>query len=888
MSQHRSRSGRSRSPATSLPEPAATPWLVAATDLGLWSALIVVPCFFEGRTGIGMWWLAVSSAVAAVCWSLHQFTKPERTWRWSGTEWLWLAAVAVVGLQLWAAPPEWFASYSPKLLGYLPAWSDPATQKLLGERWSTLSVTPDASRVGLAVFASLGLLFITTVQRLETQADIDRWLQWCGLAATGMAVVGLLQYCASNDKFLWIWPHPIAKTSSYVMAVFPNRNHAAHYFVLGIGPLLWWWARPVDASATAQADKNGFGGASSGLSTQHLHWGLLGALGLVVMATLMTLSRGGLVTLGIAFAAGLFGLCRCGWLPWKAVGVVTATGAVCLCVLSAGTLDSLADRLQTQGNEIRTPIWAANVALIRDFPWIGTGVGSHSEVYHPYLDSQYDGSEYTHAECSYLQVGSETGVVGLAIAGLMILYCLRWTLGIRASSPRAGAAAVLFASLAAHLVHAAVDFLWYAPGLMTFVAIQMAAACRLWQLERAEVSGRIADQPASRLWWTFVGTAMACVALCSVRILQPAAETGDAWEAYRVLAYAPAYDASDPDLAEMIVERQREELKTLLKVVRSDPGNTQASLAAVQALLRVFDQQQAQSEVNLPLTQLRDTVRVSQMGTVEETRDWMKRVTGTNFKLLEAAWNLSLRTVRQNPFEGQAYVFLAELSFLHDASGEYQRSFLKQAAAVRPFEPLIHVALAERALADGDEPSAIRHWQEAYRRGGPFPQKILESLAAVKPAAFLMETFQPNYLEIGYLVSAYTKLGNTEELPALQKAYADASAEHARRHPSVPGIDLVWSNAAEGYHLLNDDAQRFTILKEAIAAQPQSPLLSALWGRMLYETGRYQEAIEPLRTAVRRNPDDEQLRELADDAYRQSQRGSRSNIRRVSHQTDEE
>lgn len=880
-----SRSGRSHSAPTPVITP-PTPWLVTLTDLFLFSAIAFVPLCYEGRTPVGNLLLTLSAAGALLSWSLHQLTSAERRWRWSGSELLWFAACGLCGLQLATLPPEWIAYLSPKLATLLPAWTDGAAQPWLPERWATLSVTPTATRAGLAIFLSLGMVFFTALQRMQTLADVERMLKTIAFATIGMAAFGLAQYLLANDHFFWVYPHPFVKTSQYVMASFPNRNHAAQYFVLGVGPALWWLMQSFSQKDAVPAPTFGQA-ASSTVPVGAIRLGLAGGVALLVLATVLTLSRGGLLALLVAGVVTAVGMCRLGLLAWRTAGSLFAVATIAVCVFGANQFDALLQRVQSEGTELREPIWRANIALAQDFPYVGTGIGSHAEVYHPYLDEKYDGSVYTHAECSYLQVASETGLAGLSIAALMILLCLRWSLGVSMSSiavERSGPAVAVLASLLAHLAHALGDFLWYVPGLMSVVALLAACGCRLWQLHRAALRGGEIDGYSSRFWWFLVGSTTAVMACWCVQEQGPAVKVAPAWEQYRLLVHAPLPDVNDPDVLELIAERQRDQLKTLMAVVRNDPGNTQASLATSQALLKLFDRKQEQSETNLPLLQLRDTVQSAGMETGEEVREWMTRAVGPNLKVLDVAWSLGLRTVRQNPCEGHAYMFLAELSFLRDPSGKLNRTLLNQALAVRPFDPTILMAAAEQAVLDNQEDRAVDYWQQAFRRGGPFPDRIMKLLAGGKSPEFFLTTFEPDHRQLAKLTTIFENLGRMDDLPELWKLTAAQAIEFAEKHPNDSNGAEAWILAAENYRQLGFTAKHRAVLREAVATQPGDAMLALMFGRTLFNEGQFEEAADHLKAALRHFPDDVPLRQLAEDAVRKSQTGNRPTIRTAAHE----
>jgi hypothetical protein len=66
-------------------------------------------------------------------------------------------------------------------------------------------------------------------------------------------------------------------------------------------------------------------------------------------------------------------------------------------------------------------VWTESLALMREFPLVGTGLGSFSTVY-PYVKT-HDAS-LTTAMSSVLQCGVESGAVGLGILVMAIIWCL--------------------------------------------------------------------------------------------------------------------------------------------------------------------------------------------------------------------------------------------------------------------------------------------------------------------------------------------------------------------------------------------------------------------------------------------------------------------------------
>ena len=116
---------------------------------------------------------------------------------------------------------------------------------------------------------------------------------------------------------------------------------------------------------------------------------------------------------------------------------------------------------------------------------LGTGVGSHREIYPIYFDGQRN-VEYTHAESGYLQVLVETGMVGAGLLVVAMGCCAAWCWrSVRAATSGAKTACgvALSGPIVVSAVHSIWDFVWYIPACMTFTIILAACACRLSQFE---------------------------------------------------------------------------------------------------------------------------------------------------------------------------------------------------------------------------------------------------------------------------------------------------------------------------------------------------------------------------------------------------------------------
>jgi len=127
----------------------------------------------------------------------------------------------------------------------------------------------------------------------------------------------------------------------------------------------------------------------------------------------------------------------------------------------------------------RTSVWDATIGMIRDYPVLGTGLGTFGPAFRLYQPS-YSAGRFDHAHNDWLQAVAEGGVV------LLVAFALAIWLAFRKGRPGGRAAwpdplrSAAVASVTAVLVHATIDFPLHIPAIAatTAVAIGMALACQ--------------------------------------------------------------------------------------------------------------------------------------------------------------------------------------------------------------------------------------------------------------------------------------------------------------------------------------------------------------------------------------------------------------------------
>lgn len=867
--------------------------LLRLVDAGLLGVVFLAPLFMGGRGEIGR--LVYISLVCgtAVCWLGRQCLMVTPRWRWSGLEWILLAGVVLVILQVVPLPPNVLRTLSPQVPGLLPLWTTQAAPETQLGVWNELSLAPQATRGGLITFLAHAMLFLVLVQRIRDVSDVKRLMHWVALAAVGMAVLGLAQLLFGNGKFLWIYEHPSRDTIGVVRGTFQNQNHLAHFLALGIGPLLWWLQRLWSA-----APKSAFGSGSGTQSRQEsLKLALTIGLGLVVFAGLLTFSRGGVMALLAATVISLSLFARQGQLSRRSLAALGGLAVVMVGALAIFGYEPLATRLSTlrdsrslgELSRGRDALWAAHLRAIPQFAWTGTGVGSHPYIYPTYMQEDFD-VEFTHGENGYLHLLVETGIPGLilmlAAAALILVWCLHL-----ANSPLGTEGAVLAAALlpglAASLLHSLGDFVWYIPACLSLTIVLAACACRLSQLKlhadpqlhpdlrastawharwRRRVLGG-SETAGPRLAWTAASAAL--VGLAAVLIISrlPAALATPHWEAYFKLARQLRQADPEEDPAQA-AERLNAMTVHLTETLRLNPYHPRANLRLAAVYLRQFDARQQASENPMPLNQIRDAALASQFPSREAQDQWLAVVMGENRRLLDHAFRHAQRALRLCPLQGEGYAYLAELTFLHSAAPNLKHALVDQALRVRPHSGVVLLAAGGEAALVNDGERALLLWKQAFQTDPEQQARVIDMLALKMPADAFIAAFQPDRLALGKLYRFYRDQGFVE--PA--KYVGSRCVEEVEREAGLAApleAAALWDQASGIYAYLGDTAKAAECARQAVFQTPDDFTRRRQLAATLLKNQEYGEAISQIQWCLSRRPDDPGLQKQLEYANRQ-------------------
>ena len=304
---------------------------------------------------------------------------------------------------------------------------------------SALSLKPSALSFPLSFYP-----FLTQIEFLKWVALIALFLfllQWGALnkgRGTLISVTmfvgifeslyGMFEFFSGHEHIL----HVEASTLiSSVTGTFINRNYFAGYLSmvipLAVGYIFYRESFNEDISVGWHRRLSSLDG-----KTYFLVFGVI----LMILGLLFSASRMGILSLLLSFTvvALLFrnparGQ-RLSKTPIFILGLALFWGALI-------GLDAVISRFFTvsEGFKGRWEIYANTLQIIKDFPLLGSGLGTFIQVFPAYRSFHVEGF-VSHAENDFIQLASEVGLVGiglLAVAFLFLLY--KAFSGIRKLSP---------------------------------------------------------------------------------------------------------------------------------------------------------------------------------------------------------------------------------------------------------------------------------------------------------------------------------------------------------------------------------------------------------------------------------------------------------------------
>jgi len=849
-----------------------------ATDICLFLAIVIAPFFMGGRQAMGQFVLAVLACASAVAWAIHQWRAHRAQWKFTGAEPLCLIGVAILVLQCVPISPALLETISPNQTSLLTIWKSEHAASVTNTSWNYVSLTPADTWSNLTVIVSCLILFFVAVQRVRTVDDVLMLLRALVVSAFGMAAFGIVQFLFSNGKFFWVYENPYTDTTFVAKGGFTNANHFANFLAMTVPAQIFLLVRNLNA----KAPKHGIYLKLKMRKFETICY--MVSLGVTGLALLLSMSRGGIVMglIGTVFSLGL--LWRKSLLGAQATALVSVLAIASLgATLLFGDLAvkmveqnfvelTSADLSQLDQDNTRRKIWEANAAGMQDYPVLGTGLGSHREVYWQWFDHPHQGKEFSHAESGYFQIGLETGITGSVIVALLWLTLLSWAVRAIWKSTDLDCAGIAIAALGAfivNLLHSISDFVWYAPANMVMLlmfAVAASTACSLQRKRPAEQAGE--RQPLFALprlaWGLAIPLALfLAIGMTTQKSTELAGEK--LWHNYLRLTMKQKSRSDDEiNMHETLMKRR---IEFTLLAVEANPNAHRIQLHAGLSYLKLFALHQKETENEMPLGQIREAA-LTAFDDPESMTAWLNQpgVLGEGKQLLSKASDHFRRAIELCPVQSRPYLELSELVWLEGVPAEMETELIKQAVQVRPFDSRAQFALGRLHWLDGEHKQAIAHWKESFRLDANYRGHLIGILSKYVPASFFLEHFDPDRDALRQLKLAYSESADLEGLKNVTKQLGVKCVEDAVQAPGLQA-EKDWLEAHECFAALEDLNAAYHCGKEAIRANPTSYKAHLTFGLWLYHHQVFEEAQEEFLWCHRKKPDIPWLKEFAEKSF---------------------
>ncbi len=376
----------------------------------------------------------------------------------------------------------------------LPLRSSAAGSGLAVPAVRSLSLDPYSTRLFLVQTAALFIYFAAVLVFTDTPHRLRILVRTITIFGFFLAIFGLTQSFTSPNKVYWV--RELAQSSAF--GPFINRHHFAGYMELTIAlPLGLIFAGSVETEK---------------------RFIYLFAAGLMAVALVMTNSRGGIISLvaEVLFLTAVGGFRKRRHKRTEAkpgvissASVRTVLALVLIVVVLAGVvllggegaLSRFVGTVNTDDPTTgRTHFWSVTIDIIKAHPILGTGLGAFGLVYTHY-DSRNGLFRLEQAHNDYLQILSDGGIIGAALALFFVIILFRQAFARRESRDdfRRGVCIGALAGCFAVLVHSFFDFTLHTTSNALLFLILAALATMNGRVEQPQARRRrrrrMADVP---------------------------------------------------------------------------------------------------------------------------------------------------------------------------------------------------------------------------------------------------------------------------------------------------------------------------------------------------------------------------------------------------------
>ena len=386
---------------------------------------------------------------------------------------LFILYVFVVLLQLLPLPDSILGAISPAALHLYKKFAGTA------QTFHTISTNRYATRQELLLLLAYISVFVVIIGHYRTKAQLRSLVMALFYTGFFLVLFALVQKGTWNGRMYWFYPiddYLLKSKLDYIWGPYINRNHFAGYLEMiipfGLGLLVY--VSPGRKASSTFMHTNRFARLLANPNFATFISYFIAVL-IMTAALFATLSRGGIAACVISFIFFV-------WITRKRHALRNSSLLVLLLalVISAVVIFAAWDRIENRfdngGYVDRVTIWKDSRGIVRDYPLFGSGLGAFESTFLRY-QSRYNTALFDHAHNDYIEVFTDSGVIGAALIGGVIILLFsalyrQWRVK-RSTYAQCIGAGGLSASVAL-AVHSLTDFNLHIPANALLFAVVIA------------------------------------------------------------------------------------------------------------------------------------------------------------------------------------------------------------------------------------------------------------------------------------------------------------------------------------------------------------------------------------------------------------------------------
>ena len=283
---------------------------------------------------------------------------------------------------------------------------------------SPLSLFPFATEIEFFKWLSLiGFFLFFLYGRLLDETPIrSRLIIIIMVVGAGEAFYGLIEFFSGHRHILFL---DVSSSISSVSGTFINPNYFAGYLLMIIPLATGFLLSRLAIQADHFADWRQILSSMEGKNLL-IGFGII----LMILGLFFSASRMGIISLLLSFSllAILFRDRQKG--KWFSKTPILVVGLALLWAAWIG-VDTVISRFFTapESLKMRWMIWGDTFEIFKDFPFLGSGLGTFAQIFPMYRSFHMQGL-VTHADNDFLQLASETGLIGIGILFFLLINLL--------------------------------------------------------------------------------------------------------------------------------------------------------------------------------------------------------------------------------------------------------------------------------------------------------------------------------------------------------------------------------------------------------------------------------------------------------------------------------